>query len=134
MSALTIKLWIYEDIIATPLEAHVSAVETELAEHVQNWEEKIEGCHQKLREFKEETFHVLPIQTRVSAIRSRHLQARERGNLWFYLHEYGEDTRRLGWKTHLCPSSKGTRIERRNNYHRKLIKDKCCSSLQQTYP
>lgn len=31
----------YEDTIATPLQAHVSAVETELAKHVQNWEEKI---------------------------------------------------------------------------------------------
>lgn len=54
LSALAIKLWTYEDTIATPSQAHVSAVETELAKHVQNREEKIYEGYQKLREeFKE---------------------------------------------------------------------------------
>lgn len=60
--------------------AHVSPVETKLAEHVWSLEEKTEEGYQKLREeLKGVIFHISPGQTRVSAIRSRDPPAKERG-------------------------------------------------------
>ncbi|KAJ7406262.1 hypothetical protein BTVI_65933 [Pitangus sulphuratus] len=53
----------------------------------------------RLEQVREEMSHVPPVQTRVSAIGSRHPPAQEkkytpRGDLWFYLHGYGEDMRK----------------------------------------
>lgn len=61
-----------------------------LAEDFWNLREEVKEAHQKLlEELKEEVFHVLPVQTRVFAIRSRCPPARGRGdilqsNLWLY--------------------------------------------------
>ncbi|RMC04189.1 hypothetical protein DUI87_19008 [Hirundo rustica rustica] len=91
------KLRIYEDTVTAPFHTHVSSVGTRLAEQVRSL---IEEGHQKLKkELKEEVYHISPEPTRVSAIRSRHLPARERGytpqvNLWSFLREHGEDTRK----------------------------------------
>lgn len=51
-----------------------------LMEDFWNLREEIkEGHHKLLEELKEEIFHVLPVETRVCAIRSRHPPAREKG-------------------------------------------------------
>ncbi|RMC04159.1 hypothetical protein DUI87_18978 [Hirundo rustica rustica] len=91
------KLRIYEDAVTAPFRTHVSSVGTRLAEQVRSL---IEEGHQKLKkELKEEIYHISPEPTRVSAIRSRYPPARERGyaprgNLWSFLREHGEDTRK----------------------------------------
>lgn len=77
VGVLANKLRIYEDAVTTPCRAHVSSMETRLAEQVRSL---IEEGHQKLKkELKEEVYHILPEPTRVSAIRSRCPPAKERG-------------------------------------------------------
>ncbi|XP_053859968.1 uncharacterized protein LOC128822300 [Vidua macroura] len=72
-----------------------------LAEQVRDL---IEESHQKLKkELKEEVYHISPEPTRVSAIRSRRSQAKEkgytpRGNLCFFLQEHGEDMKKWDGK------------------------------------
>ncbi|RMC19940.1 hypothetical protein DUI87_03507 [Hirundo rustica rustica] len=101
VGVLVNKLRIYEDTVTASFRTHVSSVETRLAEQVQSL---IEEGHQKLKkELKEEIYHISPEPTRVSAIRSRHLPARERGytprgNLWSFLREHGEDMRKWDGK------------------------------------
>ncbi|RMC05611.1 hypothetical protein DUI87_17696 [Hirundo rustica rustica] len=97
VGVLVNKLRIYEDTVTAPFHTHVSSVETRLAEQVRSLTE--EG-HQKLKkELKEEIYYISPEPTRVSAIRSTYLPARERGytpqgNLWSSLREHGEDVRK----------------------------------------
>ncbi|TRZ13832.1 hypothetical protein HGM15179_013267 [Zosterops borbonicus] len=99
VGVLANKLRIYEDTVA-PVRTHVSSVETRLAEQVRSL---IEEGHQKLKELKEEIYHISPEPTRVSAIRSRRPPARERGytprgNLWSFLREHGEDMKKWDGK------------------------------------
>ncbi|RMB91867.1 hypothetical protein DUI87_31729 [Hirundo rustica rustica] len=101
VGVLVNKLRIYEDTVTAAFRTHVSSVETRLAEQVRSL---IEERHQKLKkELKEEIYHISPEPTRVSAIRSRYLPARERGytprgNLWSFLREHGEDMRKWDGK------------------------------------
>ena len=108
------KLRIYEDTITAPFRTHVSAVETSLAEQVRNLIED----HQRLRkELKEGIHRISPEPTRVSAIRSRHPPARERGysprgNLWFFLQEHGEDMRKWDGKPTSALASRVRELKR----------------------
>ncbi|KAK4811062.1 hypothetical protein QYF61_016348 [Mycteria americana] len=93
-------LWEYEESISSSL---VSAVE-KLSREVQR-------C-------KEDMSYSPPVQTSVSAIRSQHSSAQERGyrgytpwgTLWFYLHDHGEDMRKWDGKIDLDPRGAGTKI------------------------
>ncbi|RMC19033.1 hypothetical protein DUI87_03637 [Hirundo rustica rustica] len=108
VGVLVNKLRIYEDTVPAPFRTHVSSVETRLAEQFRSL---IEEGHQKLKkELKEEIYHISPEPTRVSAIRSRHPPARERGytprgNLWSFLPGAWRRHEEVGWKTHLLLSS-----------------------------
>lgn len=68
----------YSDTVHGPTQATISAVETDLSEHIQKMEDGIEETHQKLRkEIKEDLLQISSIQTRGSVI--RHPPARDRG-------------------------------------------------------
>ncbi|RMC19310.1 hypothetical protein DUI87_03918 [Hirundo rustica rustica] len=75
VGVLVNKLRIYEDTVTAPFRTHVSSMETRLAEQVRSL---IEEGHQR-KELKEEIYHISPEPTKVSASKSRHPPARERG-------------------------------------------------------
>ncbi|GAB0208485.1 hypothetical protein GRJ2_003314200 [Grus japonensis] len=80
----------------------------------------VEKLSKKLsREFqqlKEDMSYSPPVQTSISAIRSKHSSAQERGysgytlqaTLWFYLHDHGEDMRKWDGKIYLDPRGTST--------------------------
>lgn len=84
-----------------PRHARIAAVET----HLQKLEDKTEENHKKLREeIKEELFQSLAVQIRGSGTKHRRPSDRERrytprGELWFFLHDCGENTRRWDGKS-----------------------------------
>ncbi|KAK4806727.1 hypothetical protein QYF61_007525 [Mycteria americana] len=86
----------------------------EAASNLREYEESISSSFvsavqelsQEFQQFKEDMSYSLPIRTSVSAIRSQHSSAQERGyrgytpwgTLWFYLRDHGEDMRKWDGK------------------------------------
>ncbi|GAB0205266.1 hypothetical protein GRJ2_002992200 [Grus japonensis] len=66
----------------------------------------VEKLSQDVRQLKEDISYSPPAQTRISAVRSKHSSALERGygaytprgSLWFYLRDHGEDMRKWDGK------------------------------------
>ncbi|KAK4806966.1 hypothetical protein QYF61_027333 [Mycteria americana] len=80
----------------------------------------VQELSQEFKQFKEDLSYSLPIRTSVSAIRSQHSSAQERGyrgytprgTLWFYLRDHGEDMRKWDGKP---TSTLEARVEERDN-------------------
>ncbi|GAB0203798.1 hypothetical protein GRJ2_002845400 [Grus japonensis] len=86
----------------------------EVAGRLQQYEESlssslvsaVEKLFQKVQQLKENMSYSPPVQTSISAIRSKHSSAQERGyrgytpqgTLWFYLRDHGEDMRKWDGK------------------------------------
>ncbi|GAB0179632.1 hypothetical protein GRJ2_000428500 [Grus japonensis] len=71
-------------------------------------EQEEEAEPEEVRQLKDDTSYLPPVQTSISAIKSEHSSAQERkyrGTTWFYLHDHGDNMRKWDGKpTYLNPT------------------------------
>ncbi|RMB92485.1 hypothetical protein DUI87_31127 [Hirundo rustica rustica] len=103
------KLRNYESIISSPMQAQVSAVAKELREEMRAIRE----------EMRRNSSHVAPVRVTSPGVRAQRLPARERGytpraDLWFFLHDHGEDMGRWDGKPNSALAARVHELKERN--------------------